>query len=103
MGGPRLELEQGVFVGDVDELFVALPSPVGDDRERGVPFLAVFAHDARIIVGVGGEKMLGVVVAVYDDFAQSVVDMHVLAAFAHQVLQELGEQSETIPGIHRIR
>lgn len=64
-----LEFEEGVFVCYVDEFVVALASAVCYDCERGIAFLAVFTDDAGVVVGVGGEEVFWVVVAVYDDFA----------------------------------
>lgn len=41
--------------------------------------------------------MFWIVVAVNDDFTQSIVDMHILASLTHKMLQELREQSKSIP------
>lgn len=41
--------------------------------------------------------MFWVVIAVNDDFAQSIVNMYICASFTNKVLQELGEQAQAIP------
>ena len=82
----RLHLEEGVAVGAVDERVVAGAALVGDAGQVGVALLAVLADHGGVVVGVGGQEVLGVVVAVHDDLAQRVVHRRVRGTLRHQVL-----------------
>ena len=75
-------------VGTVDQGIIAVASLVGNTSQVGVPLLGVLAHYQGVIVGVGGQEVLWVVVAVYDDLTESIVHMRVVTALAHQVLKE---------------
>ncbi len=77
-----------VAVGAVHQGVVTVASLVSDACQVGVSLLRVLAHHQGVIVGVGGQEVLWVVVAVNDDLTQSIVHMRVMAALTHQVLQE---------------
>lgn len=95
-----LNLEEAVPVGAVDKRIVAVPPLVCGARQVGVPLLTVLANHQRVIVGVGGQEVLWVVVGIDDDFAQSVVHGGVLAALAHQMLQEGVQQLQSVALLH---
>ena len=111
----RLRLEQRVGGRAAHELVVALPPAVGHAREMRVALLAVLAHGAGVVVGVGGEEVLGVgaggrgrgrgrgaatagsgAAAVDEDLAQRGVHPGVLGALGHQLLQEGRQQPEPV-------
>ena len=77
-----------VAVGALYQGIITVASLVSNARQVGVPLLRVLAHHQGVIVGVGGQEVLWVVVAVNDDLTQSVVHMRVVTALTHQVLQE---------------
>lgn len=77
-----------VTVGAVDQGVIAVASLIGNTSQVGVPLLGVLAHYQGVIVGVGGQEVLRVVVAVYDDLTQSIVHVGVVTALAHQMLKE---------------
>ncbi len=77
-----------VAVGAVHQGVVTVASLVSDACQVGVSLLRVLAHHQGVIVGVGGQEVLWVVVAVNDDFTQSIVHVRVMTALTHQVLQE---------------
>ena len=87
-------------VSAVHEGVVAGAALVGDAGQVGVAFLAVLADHGAVVVGVGGQEVLGVVVAVHDDLAQRVVHGRVGAALRHQVLQEGVQQLQPIALLH---
>ena len=60
------------------------------------------AHHQRLVVGVGGQEVLGVVVGVDDDLAQRVVHVGVGGALADQVLQEGGQQLQAVARLHHL-
>lgn len=75
-------------VGAVNQGVIAVAPLIGNTGQVGVPLLRVLAHHQGIIVGVGSQEVLWVVVAVYNDLAQSIVHVRVMTALTHQVLQE---------------
>ncbi len=80
---PGLDLEQGVPVGAVDKGVIALAALVGHAGQVGVPLLAVLAHHCAVVVGVCGQEVLRVVVAVHDDLAQGIMDVGIVAAYSN--------------------
>ena len=93
---PGLALEQGVAVGAVDKGIVTLAALVRHAGKVGVPLLAVLAHNEAVVVGVGGQEVLGIVVGVHNDLAQRIVHSRVVAALTHQVLQERVQQLQPV-------
>ena len=93
---PGLELEQGVLVGDLDELEVAVAALVSDAREVGVPLLAVLADNLGVVVLVGGEEVLGVGVGVDEDHAEGVVHVRIGGSLGDEILEERGEHLEPV-------
>jgi len=77
-----------VAVGAVHQGVVTVASLVCNACQVGVPLLRVLAHHQGVIVGVGGQEVFWVVVAVNDDLTQSIVHVRVMTALTHQVLQE---------------
>jgi hypothetical protein len=96
-----LQLEQRIFICDINKLFITLSSPVCHNCQGRITLLTILTHNTRIIVGVGGEEVLWIVVAVNDDFTQSIVNMNILASLTHEMLQELSEQTKSIPKYHK--
>ena len=77
-----------VAVGAVHQGVITVASLVSDACQVGVPLLRVLAHHQGVRVGVGGQEVLWVVVAVNDDLTQSIVHVRVVTALTHQMLQE---------------
>ena len=94
------DLEQGVAIGAVHKRVVAGAALVRDAGQVGVALLTVLADHGAVIVGVGGQEVLGVVVAVHNDLAQRVVHGRVGAALRHQVLQEGVQQLQPVALLH---
>ena len=92
----RLRLEQRVAIGAIYQSLVASAALVGHTCKVGVALLAVLAHCQRIIIRVCSQEVLRIVVGVYDNLAQRIVNCWVCRALAHKVLQERIEQLEAV-------
>ena len=73
-----------------------------NNGEGGITLLTIFAHNTRIIIRIGGEEVFWIIIAVYYDFTQSIVNVYILASLTHKMFQELSEQSKTIPDNHKL-
>ena len=80
---------------------ITLSPPISYNCQGGITFLTIFAHNPRIIVWVGSEKMFRIVVAINDDFTQCIVNMYILASLTYKMFQELCEQTKPIPAYQK--
>ena len=92
-----LQLEEGVAVGAVDELIIALATFERDACEVRVALLAVLADNNCVVVRILLQEVLRVVICVNEDLAHRIVNLRVGGTLSNEQLQEGGQQLQAVP------
>ena len=91
-----LQLEEGVAVGAVNELIIALATFERNACEVRVSLLAVLTDNNCVVVRVLLQEVLRVVVCVDEDLAHRVVNLGVGGTLSDEQLQEGGQQLQAV-------
>ena len=93
---PCLQFEKGILICDIHQLIITLATPIRNNSQGWVSFLAIFSHNSGIIVRISCKKMLRVVVGVYDYFSKCIMHMYILTSLTDKMLQKLCKQLQPI-------